>query len=76
MTRNVTLRIDETVARECRHIAVEENKSFSQWVVDTITAALFHRKKFVSVRKKALERLERGLNLGGRPFKRDEAHER
>lgn len=76
MTRNVTLRLDETIVRQCRHIAVEENKSFSQWVVDTLTKSLFQRKKLVTARRKALERLDKGLDLGGTPFNREEAHER
>jgi len=76
MTRNITLRIDESIIKECRHVAVEENKSLSQWVVDTITQSLFRQGMHATKKKKALARLEKGLNLGGKPFNREDVYEK
>ncbi|MBL8026708.1 MAG: transcriptional regulator [Fibrobacteres bacterium] len=76
MTKNVTLRIDESLIKECRHIAVEENKSFSQWVVDMITETVGAKRNINRSRKSALARLDKGLTLTGSKFVREEAYER
>jgi predicted HicB family RNase H-like nuclease len=34
MSKNVTIRLDESIVRKCRHAAVEEDKSLSQWIAD------------------------------------------
>ena len=76
MTRNVTLRVDEEILRECRFAAVEEDLSLSQWIVGRITEAIRHRKSFKSAKTRAARRLNTGFHLGSAPLRRDALHER
>jgi len=76
MNRNVTLRLDEAVLRKARHAAVEEDKSLSEWVADLVERETSDRQRKEKARLSALNRLRKGLNLGGIPLSRAEAHER
>ncbi len=76
MARNVTIRLHEALVRRCRHAAVEEDKSLSQWIADQLSKAVASREVRTDVRDRAVKRLERGFPLGGRPLSRDEAHDR
>lgn len=76
MTRNVTLRVEEEILRECRYAAVEEDRSLSQWIIDRISEAVQHRKTFKSAKSRAVRRLATGYHLGGMPFSRESLHER
>jgi len=76
MTKNVTLRMDEAILRKCRHAAVDEDKSLSQWIADQLVKAVSAKEAYQETRKKALKRLEKGFDLGGTPLSRDEVYER
>ena len=76
MSKNVTLRLDEDVLRECRRRAVEEDKSLSRWLTDLILQTLTADEQFEAARRRALRALARGFHLGGRPLDRDEVHAR
>jgi len=76
MPKNLTLRLDDAVLRKARHLAVEEQKSLSQWVADLIAQSVARKEDYADARRRALARLERGMRLGGRPLSREEAHER
>lgn len=84
MASNVTLRMDEDLLQEVKHRAVDERLSVSAFV-----AALLRRHvgrntpvdradghATPNVRKRALDRLEKGWLLGGRPLTREQAHDR
>ena len=36
MTKNVTIRLDEAILKKCRHRAIEDDKSLSQWITDVL----------------------------------------
>jgi hypothetical protein len=76
MTRNVTLRMDEELLRTLRHQAVDSHQSLSAWIVTTLTQASKQDDGLTEVRERALQRLEQGFRLGGRPLSREEAHAR
>ena len=76
MNKNVTLRLDEAVLRKARHAAVEEDKSLSEWVADLVTRATSETDRKQSARASALQRMHRGLHLGGTPLSREKAHGR
>jgi hypothetical protein len=76
MGKNVTLRLDESIIRKARHVAVEHDQSLSEWVAGLITHAVLKKARSLSAREKALRRMERGFHLGGNPLSREEAHER
>jgi hypothetical protein len=76
MTRNVTLRLDDAVLRQARHLAVQQDRSLSQWLSDLITEAASRSADFAAAKRRALRRLDTGLDLGGKPLTREQAHER
>jgi hypothetical protein len=76
MTKNLTLRLDEVLLKKCRHAAVEKNLSLSQWVAQVITREVLRDEPAGKARADALRYLDKGFRLGGRPLKRNEAHER
>ncbi len=74
MPRNVTIRLDEAIVKKCRHAAVEEDKSLSQWIADVLVKVVSaHDVKHAS-RERALRRLEEGFSLGGTPLTREEIY--
>lgn len=76
MTRNVTIRLEETILKKCRHAAVEDDKSLSQWIADLLVKEVSANGDYQKTRKRALKRLEEGFSLGGRPLSREEIYER
>ena len=74
MTKNVTLRLDEEILKRCRYEAVEAGISLSQWIADTVSEKVGSRQFHEALRNHALSILESGINLGGTPLSRDEAH--
>jgi hypothetical protein len=76
MGRNVTLRLDESIIREAKHAAVEQDQSLSEWLTGLITHAISKKTQSLSAREKALHRLKHGFHLGGSPLSREESHER
>lgn len=76
MARNITLRLDEAVLRKARHAAVERDQSLSEWVAGLITSATSEADRKQAARVRALDRMRKGLHLGGSPLSREEAHER
>ena len=74
--RNLTLKIDETLLKRSRHLAVEEDKSLSEWVADLIAKAVIDTKSFEVLRDQAIAKLSRPMKLGGKVLTRDQVHER
>ncbi len=76
MTKNITLKLDERVLNRVRHLAVDEDKSVSAWVTDLIEEVVKDRDNYEDCRQKALQALDQGLHLGGKPLTREEVYER
>ncbi len=82
MTSNITLRMDKDLLREVKHRAVDDGMSVSAWIAVLLRRTVGEQKPAAddhdasSVRKRALDRLEKGWSLGGRPLTREQAHER
>lgn len=74
MSRNVTIRLDEAVIRKCRHAAVESDKSLSQWIADELVKVVSTQDVKCAAKQRALQRLETGFSLGGKPLTRDEIY--
>jgi hypothetical protein len=74
--KNVTLRLDESIIRQAKHAAVEQDQSLSEWISNLITRAVSKKNRSLSTREKALKRMKRGFHLGGTPLSREQAHER
>ncbi len=76
MTRNITLKIDAALLKKCKRLALEKDKSLSQWLNDLILRTLGEDSNYARAKRRALRRLETGWDLGGSPLSREEAHER
>ena len=76
MSKNVTLRLDEAVLRKARHAAVERDQSLSEWIAEVVTHAASKSDCTQRAREMALQRMDKGLHLGGSPLSREEAHGR
>lgn len=76
MARNVTIKLDEDLIKLCRFEAVEQDKSLSQWIADTLATHLKDIEAYRSARERARARIQEGMHLGGTYSSRDEIHER
>lgn len=77
MKTNVTLALDRDLLREARVLAAEDGTSVSALLTDRLEALIRERKAFDTARRRALARLQDGLNLEWKPPKtRGELHER
>jgi hypothetical protein len=77
MKTNVTLKLDAALLKEARVFAAEEGRSISALLSDRLEAMVRERKAFDKARRRALARLDAGLDLGWSPPRsRDELHER
>lgn len=76
MSKNVTLRMDETLLKQLRHKAVDAHMSLSAWVVSTLAKTVEQDEVHNEARKQALKRLQTGLSLGGSPLNRDDIYDR
>ncbi len=76
MTKNVTIRLNEAILKQCRHAAVEEEKSLSGWISDTLIKTISEKNEFLKAKERALKRLNKGFHLGKKPLSRKALHER
>jgi predicted transcriptional regulator len=76
MMQNVTLRMDSELMRVVRHRAVDDRKSLSAWITDTLRTLVQKESGTEKVKNEALAILEKGVHLGGRAFRREEIYER
>ena len=74
MTRNVTIRLDEAIAKKCRFAAVEEDKSLSRWISDVLVKTVSDRDRVSEARERAIKRLETGFSLGRVPLSREDVY--
>lgn len=77
MKTNVTLKMDAELLKEARVLAAEEGSSISAMLAAKLEELVRERKGYERAKKRALERLRVGMDLGWtRPASRDELHER
>lgn len=76
MSGNITLRLDETLIKRIKRIAVDGDTSVSGWVTSLVTRALEEADGYERARRQALASLSTPVELRGRPLPRDTAHER
>lgn len=76
MTRRLTLEIDESLLEEAERVAARQDRPVDAWVADLIAERLGRDAAFAAARTRALARLYHGLNLGGQPLTREQAHQR
>ncbi len=76
MASNVTIKLDESLIKQAKKLALEEDCSLSGWVAQLIKTNLSQRADYQAAKSRALQRMEQGFELSpGRPL-REELHER
>ena len=77
MKSNITLKLDAALLREIRILAAEEGTSISALLAARLEQIVQERKTYDRARKRALARLQQGLDLRWTPPRsRDELHQR
>ncbi len=77
MKSNLTLKLDEETIREARILAAEQNTSISALVAAQIERLARERKDYDAAKKRSLERMRKGFDLGWAPPKsRGELYDR
>jgi hypothetical protein len=77
MKTNITLKLDDSLLREARIMAAEQDTSISALLAAQLEEIVRQRKRYDYSRKRALARLRDGLDIRWtRPRSRDELHER
>ena len=76
MLKNITLKLDDQILTRVRHLVVDENKSVSAWVSELIERTLNEADDYEEARREAIDTLNEGFHLGGRPLSREEIHDR
>lgn len=79
MTRNITIRINEDLAKQARVLAARRDTSISAMVAEILEKLVARESTFQSARKKELQRMKKGYTLGTRgmsSWSREDLHER
>ena len=76
MTRNITLRMDEKLLKEIKHVAVEEDLSVSAWITRLARQAIHQDIRYEESKAFAIEAMDKAGKYGGKIYSRDELHER
>ncbi len=77
MTKNITIRMDEQLLKDVKHIAVEHDMSVSAWITHLVEkAATRDRFTYEEAKSRALKAMEEAPAYGGKMPTRDEMHER
>jgi len=77
MKTNVTLRLDRDLLQEARVLAARQGLSVSRLMSEHLEGPVRKDKDYEKAERRALERLEKGYDLGWNPpASRDELHER
>lgn len=67
MKTEITLRIDAELAREARIIAARQGTSLSRLMADQLEVLTQRDRQYESAKRRALDRLETGFDLGWKP---------
>ncbi|HUP22343.1 MAG TPA: DUF6364 family protein [Thermoanaerobaculia bacterium] len=74
---NLTLKIDDALLREARVLAARRGTSLSRLAAEQLEELVRRDQSYEVARRRAVRRLERGLQLDwDPPASRDELHER
>ena len=76
MTKNITLRMDEQLLKDVKHIAIERDMSVSAWITQAVEKATKKDVRYEEAKDFALKAMEEAPAYGGKLFTRDELHER
>lgn len=76
MTKNITLRMDEQLLKDVKHIAVEHDMSVSAWITQVVEKATRGDVRYEEAKAFIMKAMEDAPDYGNQKFTRDELHER
>ncbi len=76
MHRNLTIRLDEKTIRRAKVIAAQRGTSVSRLLAQLVERMTDEAREYDAARRRALEYLDRGFQLGGTPLDREEIYDR
>lgn len=78
MTKNITLRMDEQLLKDVKHIAIEKDMSVSAWITRTVEKATKKDVRYEIAATEIMRMMEDAQDYGdgGKIHTRDEMHER
>lgn len=76
MRQNITIAVEQDLLRRARVLAAERGTSVSRLLADELERLVSEAGAYARSRDAALDDIDRGLDLGGRPAPRDSLHER
>ncbi len=78
MTKNITLRMDEQLLKDVKHIAVEKDMSVSAWITRLVEKEAKRDLNYEASAAGIMRLMEEAQDYGdgGKTYTRDEMHER
>jgi len=73
---NFRLTIDSSLLRDIETLAAREGISINALVTELLEDRVKKEQDYEQAKRRALARMRKGFDLGGRPFSRDEIYER
>jgi hypothetical protein len=73
---NFRLTIDSSLLRDIETLVAREGTSINALVTELLEDRVKKERDYEQAKQRALTRLRKGFDLGGRPFSRDEIYER
>lgn len=78
-TQNITLSLPKELVRKAKLLAVEKHTSISALLKELLAEAVTQEDRYVAARRRHLDTLRHGMNLGAREairWSREDLHER
>ncbi len=76
MTKNITIRMDEQLLKNVKHIAIEQDMSVSAWITQAVEKEARKDLRYDEDKAFILKVMEEAPAYAGKTFTRDELHER
>ena len=73
---NITLKIDTQLLRKIKILAAKQETSISALLIALLEEKVGKDSEYEQAKERALARMKEGLDLGGRPFSREEIYDR
>ena len=73
---NITLKIDTQLLRKIKILAAKQETSISALLNALLEEKVGKDSEYEQAKERALVRMKEGLDLGGRPFSREEIYDR
>ncbi|MGM0759215.1 MAG: DUF6364 family protein [Thermodesulfobacteriota bacterium] len=76
MKQNITLRLEKNLIQQAKVLAAQRSVSVSRLLSDELARLILEADAFDRAKHIALEDLDKGFPMGGKPASREELHER